>query len=579
MNMTYQRKLTLSFLVIFVIFTTGVILFEQNQAYRYRTEALEEKLDAYAEMIHDCVVSDTTGGNALQCLVSTMPRDLRLTVINADGRVVFDNIADTGMLDNHSDRPEVAKAKTDGAAYDIRMSTSTNIPYIYYAKYFGNDFVRAAFPYDGKVQNFLKPNNGFLYFIICLFIIGLIFINYVGRLFGNSVKRLRDFASTTGNETPTNQVPYFPKDELGEIGQRIADSYTRLKESEQTLVREREKLLQHVHSSAEGVCFFRPDGSVEFYNGLFLQYMNTISDTVVSDNPAILQLNVFEPVRMFLASNINEQYFETHINEQGMEFLLRVNVFDDKSFEIVLNDITRQQKTRRLKQEMTGNIAHELRTPVTSIRGYLETVLETPLPKEKERDFINKAYKQTLALSELIRDMSLLTKIEETPGSFNFGNVNLKSIVNRVVAELEPAMQAKGTSLDDRLPEGLTIHGNESLIYSVFRNLTDNVINHAGEDVDITLSLRGERNGYAYISFADNGCGIKDKSKLNRLFERFYRLDEGRTRDNGGSGLGLSIVKNIIALHGGTIIAKERREGGLEFLFTLPLNGDTSKAK
>ena len=104
-------------------------------------------------------------------------------------------------------------------------------------------------------------------------------------------------------------------------------------------------------------------------------------------------------------------------------------------------------------------------------------------------------------------------------------------------------------------------------------------MNRAGEDDDITVSLRGERNGYAYISFADNGCGIKDKSKLNRLFERFYRLDEGRTRDNGGSGLGLSIVKNIIALHGGTIIAKERREGGLEFLFTLPLNGDTSKAK
>lgn len=579
MNMTYQRKLTLSFLIIFVIFATGVILFEQNQARRYRTEALEEKLDAYAEMIHDCVVSDTTGGDALQWLVSTMPRDLRLTVINADGRVVFDNIADTGMLDNHAGRPEVAKAKANGAAYDIRMSASTNIPYIYYAKYFGNDFVRAAFPYDGKVQNFLKPNNGFLYFIIGLFIIGLIFINYVGKLFGNSVKRLRDFASTTGDETSTQQPPYFPKDELGEIGQRIADGYTRLKESEQTLVREREKLLQHVHSSAEGVCFFRPDGSVEFYNGLFLQYMNTISDTVVSDNPAILQLNVFEPVRMFLASGINEQYFETHINEQGMEFLLRVNVFDDKSFEIVLNDITRQQKTRRLKQEMTGNIAHELRTPVTSIRGYLETVLETPLPKEKEHDFINKAYKQTLALSELIRDMSLLTKIEETPGSFNFGNVNLKSIVNRVVAELEPAMQAKGTSLDDRLPEDLTIHGNESLIYSVFRNLTDNVINHAGEDVDITLSLRGERNGYAYISFADNGCGIKDKSKLNRLFERFYRLDEGRTRDNGGSGLGLSIVKNIISLHGGTIIAKERREGGLEFLFTLPLGGDTAKTK
>ena len=185
-----------------------------------------------------------------------------------------------------------------------------------------------------------------------------------------------------------------------------------------------------------------------------------------------------------------------------------MNVFDDKSFEVVFNDITRQEKTRRLKQEMTGNIAHELRTPVTSIRGYLETVLETPMPPEKERDFITKAYRQTLALSELIRDMSLLTKIEDTPGSFNFGKIDLGAVINRVTAELEPALQAKRITVENTLPAGLTVNGNESLVYSIFRNLTDNVINHAGEGVHVTIGKRAERNGYVYISFADDGCGI-----------------------------------------------------------------------
>lgn len=575
MRMTYQRKLTLSFLVIFVTFTAGVILFEQRQARQYRTEALGERLDAYAELIYSCVDNDRPAAEDLAPILPMLPDNLRLTVISADGRVIYDNIADVDHLDNHADRPEVVKARKDGSAYDIRTSASTSTPYIYYAKYFGNDVVRVAFPYDVNVKHFLKPDNGFLYFILGLFVVGLLLINYVGRLFGNSIRRLRDFASATSSEDDGGSVsvPNFPKDELGEIGERIAGSYKNLKDSEQTLVREREKLLQHVQSSAEGVCFFRPDGSVEFYNGLFLQYMNTISDTVVSDNPAILSLDVFEPVRRFLASGSSEQYFETHIREQGMELLLRVNVFDDKSFEVVFNDVTRQQKTRRLKQEMTGNIAHELRTPVTSIRGYLETVLETPLPHDKERDFINKAYKQTLALSELIRDMSLLTKIEETPGSFNFGHVELNRIIERVAAELEPDMKAKGVTLDNRLPANLVVNGNESLIYSVFRNLTDNAINHAGDNVTITISKRGERNGYVHISFADNGCGIGDKSHLNRIFERFYRIDEGRTRDNGGSGLGLSIVKNIISLHGGTIVAKERKEGGLEFLFSLPEDG------
>ena len=540
MKLTFQRRLTLSFLIIFVIFTAGVVVFEQGQARRYRTEALEERLDAYAEMIHACVAGDTPDSIDLKVLLPLLPQELRLTVIGASGEVVYDNLfAEPGELDNHAGRPEVANARKQGASYDIRTSASNHIPYIYYAKYFGNDFVRVALPYDVKVKHFLQPDNGFLYFIVILFAVGLLFIHYVGSLFGRSVKRLRDFASTADDADADLGTAHFPHDELGEIGQRIAGSYKSLKESERTLVREREKLLQHVHSSAEGV-------------------------------------DVFEPVRRFLASGSGEQYFETHLQDQGREFLLRVNVFDDKSFEVVFNDITRQEKTRRLKQEMTGNIAHELRTPVTSIRGYLETVLETPMPPEKERDFITKAYRQTLALSELIRDMSLLTKIEDTPGSFNFGKIDLGAVINRVTAELEPALQAKRITVENTLPAGLTVNGNESLVYSIFRNLTDNVINHAGEGVHVTIGKRAERNGYVYISFADDGCGIGDRSKLNRLFERFYRLDEGRTRDAGGSGLGLSIVKNIVSLHGGTITAKERREGGLEFLFSLP-TGDTSR--
>ena len=263
MKLTFQRRLTLSFLIIFVIFTAGVVVFEQGQARRYRTEALEERLDAYAEMIHACVAGDTPDSIDLKVLLPLLPQELRLTVIGASGEVVYDNLfAEPGELDNHAGRPEVANARKQGASYDIRTSASNHIPYIYYAKYFGNDFVRVALPYDVKVKHFLQPDNGFLYFIVILFAVGLLFIHYVGSLFGRSVKRLRDFASTADDADADLGTAHFPHDELGEIGQRIAGSYKSLKESERTLVREREKLLQHVHSSAEGVCFFRPDGSV-----------------------------------------------------------------------------------------------------------------------------------------------------------------------------------------------------------------------------------------------------------------------------------------------------------------------------
>jgi signal transduction histidine kinase len=112
--------------------------------------------------------------------------------------------------------------------------------------------------------------------------------------------------------------------------------------------------------------------------------------------------------------------------------------------------------------------------------------------------------------------------------------------------------------------------GNGNLLYSVFRNLMDNVVGHAGENIAINIDLRGEDDTFAYFSFSDNGVGIEDEKHLNRLFERFYRINEGRTRETGGSGLGLSIVKNAITFHGGTITAQNRTEGGLEFLFNLP---------
>jgi len=119
------------------------------------------------------------------------------------------------------------------------------------------------------------------------------------------------------------------------------------------------------------------------------------------------------------------------------------------------------------------------------------------------------------------------------------------------------------------IPDDLTVNGNQNLLYAVFRNLTDNVIRYAGENIKIRISMYNEDKDFYYFSFYDTGCGIANENHLNRLFERFYRINEGRTRDSGGSGLGLSIVKNAVAFHKGSITVKNRKEGGLEFLFTV----------
>ncbi len=566
---SYKQKLFLYFVVIFVLFTVGVIVFEQSRERAYKTEALKEKLDTYADIVDIALKNSHNRQQTLDSLLSLFPLNIRLTLIDRKGVVAFDNaVSNVSTLENHLDRPEVSSALKDGAGSNVRKSISNEHEYLYYAKRFNSYFVRVALPYDIDVQNFLKADNFFLYFIIGLFIVCLLLINYVASRFGKSIDQLRDFTISAEKGLANSMIISFPDDELGDIGKKIAENYRELEQQKRKATLEREKLLQHVYSSDEGLCFFSPDRIVEFYNGLFIQYLNTIVDNAHGNPEVIFSSSSFTELNSFLISS--KKYFETQLNKQGKTFAIRVNVFDDNGFEIVINDITKQEKTRLLKQEMTANIAHELRTPVTSIRGYIETVLEQKLDTNKEREFLSKAYNQIIVLSDLIQDIGLITKIEESPQSFKVEKININSLLNSLKSDLEVPLADRNITLEWNIPNEVTVTGNENLIYSVFRNLTDNVIRYAGDNVSIAVSVYNEDKDFYYFSFADNGIGIADESHLNRLFERFYRINEGRTRDSGGSGLGLSIVKNAVLFHKGTITVKNRENGGLEFLFKLP---------
>jgi signal transduction histidine kinase len=403
-----------------------------------------------------------------------------------------------------------------------------------------------------------------------LFLVIALLIHIVTKKFGKSINQLRDFALASAKDELDFIQMNFPDDELGEIGAKITDQYTQLANSQRKITLEREKLLQHVYSSGEGLCFFSATKEVEFYNGLFIQYLNMIVDGANSDPRVIFTDESFDQLNKYLLSNANENnYVELKIKKQGKTFSVWVNIFDDNGFEIILNDVTQQEKTRQLKQEMTGNIAHELRTPVTSIRGYLETLLDMPLTEDKKRYFITQAYNQTIVLSELIQDMSLITRMEEAPLSFQSEWVNISRLLDELRNDLALALQEKSIRMEWNVPVKIAIKGNKNLLYSIFRNLTDNVIRYAGSDVQIKINMYNEDKKFYYFSYADTGVGISDEQHLNRLFERFYRINEGRTRDTGGTGLGLSIVKNAISFHKGTIIVKNRTGGGLEFLFKL----------
>ena len=240
----------------------------------------------------------------------------------------------------------------------------------------------------------------------------------------------------------------------------------------------------------------------------------------------------------------------------------------ERIIKIYKNLQSTRQEQDILKRQLTQNVAHELKTPVASIQGYLETVLENPqIGAEKREQFLRRCFAQSQRLSSLLQDISTLNRMDDAPDVTSFVEVDVARIVADIARETALQLQARRMTLLNRLPAEVTVRGNQSLIYSIFRNLTDNAIAYAGEGTTVTIEAHDGDNAWRF-TFRDNGVGVAAEH-LPRLFERFYRVDKGRSRKMGGTGLGLAIVKNAVLLHGGTITVSNDIAGGLSFAFTL----------
>lgn len=573
MKLNYKQRIFGFMLILFTLFSVCIIISEQNQEKKYRTEALESKLAGYVEIIHQYIAQNQSGDNNIshvERLIQVLPKDIRVTIINGDGSVLYDkDVSNIQSLDNHLNRPEVRKAQYQDYGTNIRTSASTQHEYLYYAKYFQSYFIRVALPYNVETKSALQADNLFIYIVIILFIIALFLVNIAANRFEKSITKLKDFTSRIKTGKPLPQDTNFRDDEVGDISKELVAIFNEMEKNRKSVEIEREKLIQHFQYSEVGLCIFNSEFQKIYANTHFIQFLNLIANRPTFDVNTLFENDAFKPVLDFLNNRRKDQNYSTSQYEIGGKILsIQVIVFDDKSFEITIRDITRIEKNRLLKQEMTNNIAHELRTPVTSLRGYLETLNEQQLPEDKQAFFISRAYLQSIRLSNLIEDISLISKIEEAPSKFAMEPINLSLLLDELRIDMASKLKENNISLFITIDKDLIIQGNYTLLYSIFRNLMDNSISYAGTDIEIHINNYMKDDRYVYFSFYDTGVGVPEQH-LGRLFERFYRVTEGRTRDSGGSGLGLSIVKNAVLFHKGEIQVKNRLDGGLEFLFSL----------
>lgn len=579
--LTFSRKLFLSVITLFIAFAACFMLFQYQREKSYKTELLNTQLQNYNEQLYEYMVDAGSVDSLKNYIMTHMIPNLRVTIITPEGKVIFDS-TDKNLeeFQNHSSRKEVQDALMYGSGYAInRFSESIDgEEFFYSAKYFPKHriILRSALPYNVSLTEHLEADMGYVWFtiLICI-VLMIIFYRFTFKL-GKSITNLQQFALKADKNEPIDMdiLRTFPKNELGEISQHIITIYKRLHRAKEALYIEREKLISHLQTSHEGLGVFTKERKEILVNSLFTQYINNISDRNLSSTNEIFTIPELKPIIEFLNKNEGnyskeEKRTALHLNKNARTFTIECIIFQDLSFEISINDITQEEEQARLKRQLTQNIAHELKTPVSSIQGYLETILSNPnIPKETVKTFLERSYAQSNRLTTLLRDISVLTRMDEAPEMMEREAVNLSLVVENIINEVNLGLEEKHIKVINLMPQALMINGNHSLLYSIFRNLMDNAIAYAGTNIHITINCFREDDTFYYFSFSDSGIGVEEEH-LTRLFERFYRVDKGRSRKLGGTGLGLAIVKNAVLFHGGTIFAKNAPNGGLEFVFTL----------
>ena len=577
--LSFSRKLFLSVISLFLVFAICFIAYQYQREREYKVELLNTQLQDYNsrlyEQLNDSPAIEETTDKYIR---DHALKDLRVTLIDLQGNVIYDSYKTQEIKhENHRDRPEVQRALKEGNGFDVRRtSETTGVPYFYSATLYEGYIIRSALPYDLNLVRHLAADQHYIWFtlIVSLLLI-FIFYKFTSKL-GTAINQLREFAKRADKNEPveTDMQSAFPHNELGEISQHIIQIYKRLRETKEALYIEREKLITHLQTSHEGLGVFNKDKKEILVNNLFTQYSNLISDSNLQTTEEIFSISEFQKITDFINKTPKrpgkeEKRMSISINKNGRMFIVECIIFQDLSFEISINDVTQEEEQIRLKRQLTQNIAHELKTPVSSIQGYLETIVNNEnISREKMQTFLERCYAQSNRLSRLLRDISVLTRMDEAANMIDMEKIDISLLVGNIVNEVSLELEEKHITVVNSLKPKIQLRGNYSLLYSIFRNLMDNAIAYAGTDIRINISCFREDENFYYFSFADTGVGVSPEH-LNRLFERFYRVDKGRSRKLGGTGLGLAIVKNSVIIHGGTISAKNNQGGGLEFVFTL----------
>jgi len=564
-----KRKILASMLasVLFslIIITTEVILVSN---YEY-VQNVKQNLKTNNEIIINLLKSDEIKNKKQFFKDNVKSQDVRQTFIDKNGNVLSDSIADSETMDNHNNRPEVVEARKNGIGYSIRFSKSTNKDTLYFATSFGDGYiVRSAIP--------MKIINGFELIYIKYYILVMVAVLLITSLFSSKlaytivkpIKDLEFITSRIAQGEMGKRVTVYSKDELGELSNTFNYMADKLESSFKDSVEKQMKL--------EAVLKSMDSGVIAVDSNYKVMIINPYAKNIFGINRDIIGEKLVNNIRDFEFEDILKNKED---NKELTIFWpkkkdLRIRTADiingDKQIGIVavIHDITDIKRLENMRSQFVTNVSHELKTPLTSIKGFAETLkyVEDTETKDKFLDIIND---EADRLTRLINDILTLSQIENAK-DVKKDVIYINDIVNNVILLVKNSADKKRIRIlveGEKLP---IIYGDGDKFKQMLINLVDNAIKYSGDNTEIVISTE-LKNENCIISVKDNGVGIS-KEHIDRLFERFYRVDKARSREQGGTGLGLAIVKHIVLSLNGTIQVESSIGNGSKFIVKIPFN-------
>jgi two-component system phosphate regulon sensor histidine kinase PhoR len=416
------------------------------------------------------------------------------------------------------------------------------------------------------------------------FLIALFLVLYLGYLLSkillHPLKEMTEIARQyVSNSKPS---PTYSNDEVADLKRAISEMAVRFASRIEDSSKEKNQLQAVFEGMSEGVLVVDEKGRTRMVNealGRLFPLPSPVEDKVLLEVIRNAQLEA--SLRDGLEKG---EHFVFEMDVPGAEMKsLEVNVLPifrapteangQRSVMgaiAVFHDITRLRKLETIRQDFVANVSHELRTPLTTIKGYAETLLEGALNEDVAPRFVEIIKRHTDRLTKIVEDLLTLSTIESREFSLTLETLSVSDLIDDVIDFLKEPDEKKGISIArNDLPSPLLIHGDRKHLEQVFINLVDNAIKYGREGGKVTVSAAETAGGEVRISIADDGIGIP-REDLGRIFERFYRVNKGRSKEIGGTGLGLSIVKHIIQAHGGRVWAESTPGKGSTFFVTLP---------